>query len=61
MDGTLLNSKSQVLPSSAEALRAVAAKGITLCLATGKARPGAVRAMDAAGLAGVALMGLVCA
>ena len=41
-----------MLPSSAEALRAVAAQGITLCLATGKARPGAVRAMEAAGLAG---------
>ena len=54
MDGTLLDSSSHVLPSSVEALKAAAARGVMLCLATGKARPGAVRAMQAAGLAGIA-------
>lgn len=52
MDGTLLDSRSQVLPSSVDSLKAAAAQGVMLCLATGKARPGAIRAMQAAGLAG---------
>lgn len=52
MDGTLLDSRSKVLPSSAEALKAALAAGTRVCLATGKARPAAIAAMAKAGLAG---------
>lgn len=52
MDGTLLDSNSRVLPSSAAALREVLAAGVTVMLATGKARPAAIAALTAAGLAG---------
>lgn len=45
-------SSSRVLPSSVEAIRAALSKGITVMLATGKARPAAERAMSAVGLAG---------
>ena len=53
MDGTLLDSTSQVLPSSVEALKAALKLGVTVCLATGKARPAAMTAMQKVGLAGV--------
>ncbi|PSC68822.1 Haloacid dehalogenase-like hydrolase family isoform 2 [Micractinium conductrix] len=52
MDGTLLDSSSRVLPSSVAAIQAALARGITVFLATGKARPAAIRAMQAVGLAG---------
>lgn len=52
MDGTLLDSQSQVLPSSVEALHAALAAGVIVCLATGKARPAAMAAMGKVGLAG---------
>lgn len=53
MDGTLLDSNSRVLPSSAAALREVLAAGVIVMLATGKARPAAVAALTEAGLAGI--------
>lgn len=52
MDGTLLDSNSRVLPSTVEALRAALAKGVTVILATGKARPAAISCMETVGLAG---------
>ena len=52
MDGTLLNSNSRVLPSSVAALRAVLAAGVTVMLATGKARPAAMAALAEVGLTG---------
>ena len=55
MDGTLLDSSSHVLPSSVDALRRALWRGVTIMLATGKARPAARAAMAAVGLAGVFL------
>lgn len=55
-DGTLLDSRSRVLPSSVAAIRAALARGVTVFLATGKARPAAIRAMEAVGLAGEGLV-----
>ena len=52
MDGTLLDSASRVLPSSVDALRAALARGVAVCLATGKARPAAMAAMRTVGLEG---------
>lgn len=52
MDGTLLNSQSQILPSSKEAILAAISKGIKVMLATGKARPAALAACEKVGLAG---------
>lgn len=52
MDGTLLNSQSELLPSSVEALKMVADRGVQVILATGKARPAAMRALEKVGLAG---------
>jgi len=52
MDGTLLDSRSRVLPSSVRALRAALELGVTVVLATGKARPAAIKAMRGVGLAG---------
>lgn len=46
----------QVLPSSVAAIRAALARGVTVMLATGKARPAALRAMAAVGLAGPGLL-----
>ncbi|KAG2429570.1 hypothetical protein HXX76_010805 [Chlamydomonas incerta] len=51
LDGTLLNSRSRILPSSVSAIRAAAAAGVTVVAATGKARPAALAAAAAAGLA----------
>ena len=56
MDGTLLDRNSKVLPSSVAAIRAAIAAGVTVMLATGKARPAAVAAMRAVGLAGEGLV-----
>lgn len=56
MDGTLLDSSSQVLPSSVEAIRAALGRGVTVMLATGKARPAAIKAMQTVGLAGEGLV-----
>ncbi|GMH33966.1 hypothetical protein BSKO_01800 [Bryopsis sp. KO-2023] len=56
MDGTLLNSRSKILDSSRDAIRAVLAKGIKVMLATGKARPAALSACGNVGLAGDGLV-----
>jgi hypothetical protein len=45
-----------VLPSSVPAIRAALERGVTVFLATGKARPAAIRAMEAVGLAGEGLV-----
>lgn len=52
MDGTLLNSSSKVTARTAEALRVVLARGVQVVLATGKARPAAISALEEVGLAG---------
>lgn len=56
MDGTLLDSRSQVLPSSVAAINAALAAGVTVMLATGKARPAAMAAMQKVGLLGDGLV-----
>lgn len=52
MDGTLLDSNSQCLPSSVQAIRLALDRGVRVILATGKARPAAIKAMEKVGLAG---------
>ena len=52
MDGTLLNSSSQVTARTAKALRAAMGSGVQVILATGKARPAAIAAMEKVDLAG---------
>ena len=59
MDGTLLDSTSSVLESSVEALTLAMERGVRVMLATGKARPAAMAAIDTvAGLKGSGLVGL---
>lgn len=56
MDGTLLNSASQISHVTARVLRqCMAVEGLTVMLATGKARPAAMSACSAAGLTGAPL------
>lgn len=50
MDGTLLTSKGLITPAVADALRAVASSGTRVIVATGKARPGALKALAPSGL-----------
>ncbi|CAN6183694.1 unnamed protein product [Urochloa humidicola] len=52
MDGTLLNSQSQVTAQNAEALREARTRGIHIVIATGKARPAVIDALNMVGLAG---------
>eukprot|EP01025_Chloroclados_australasicus_P067994 TRINITY_DN9432_c0_g1_i5.p2 TRINITY_DN9432_c0_g1~~TRINITY_DN9432_c0_g1_i5.p2 ORF type:complete len:419 (-),score=51.63 TRINITY_DN9432_c0_g1_i5:1222-2325(-) len=56
MDGTLLNSSSKILPSSAEAIKAALSKGVQVIVATGKARPGAIKAAEELDLVGPDLL-----
>ncbi|KAL4528549.1 hypothetical protein Ndes2437A_g03114 [Nannochloris sp. 'desiccata'] len=56
MDGTLLDSRSQVLPSSVSAIKAALAAGVKVMLATGKARPAAMAAMQKVELVGDGLV-----
>lgn len=56
MDGTLLSSASEVLPSSRDAIRLALEKDVKVILATGKARPAAIAAMKKVGLAGEGLV-----
>ncbi|GBF97297.1 hypothetical protein Rsub_09988 [Raphidocelis subcapitata] len=56
MDGTLLDSDSKIRPASAKVIRAALDQGTRVVLATGKARPAAVTACAAAGLAGEGLL-----
>lgn len=50
VDGTLLNSKHELTPTTARALRAAAAAGVTVVLATGKTRHATRNAREALGL-----------
>ncbi|KAI3978160.1 hypothetical protein MKX01_012991 [Papaver californicum] len=52
MDGTLLNSRSQISSTTAGALREAMSMGVKVVIATGKARPAAMIALKAVGLAG---------
>lgn len=54
MDGTLLDGASRALPCSAAAIRRAVAAGVTVILATGKARPAAAAALEPVGLDGLA-------
>jgi Cof subfamily protein (haloacid dehalogenase superfamily) len=56
MDGTLLDSASNVLPSSVQAIQAALRCGVRVMLATGKARPAAMAALAPLGLAGDGLV-----
>ncbi|KAL5226956.1 hypothetical protein ABZP36_015221 [Zizania latifolia] len=52
MDGTLLNSKSQVTSRNAEALREARSRGVNIVIATGKARPAVIDALNMVDLSG---------
>uniref|UniRef100_A0A7N0V739 Haloacid dehalogenase-like hydrolase family protein n=1 Tax=Kalanchoe fedtschenkoi TaxID=63787 RepID=A0A7N0V739_KALFE len=52
MDGTLLNSKSLISSTTAEALKEAASRGIKVVIATGKARHAAKRVLEIVGLTG---------
>ena len=52
LDGTLLNENSTITPRTADALRRALASGVEVVVATGKARPAAMRAAATAGLDG---------
>lgn len=52
MDGTLLNSKSQITTVTAEALREATSRGVNIVIATGKTRPAVISALKMVNLAG---------
>ncbi|KAF8085578.1 hypothetical protein N665_0663s0022 [Sinapis alba] len=52
MDGTLLNSKSQISEANAKALKEATLRGLKIVIATGKSRPGAIKILKMADLAG---------
>ncbi|XP_020593935.1 uncharacterized protein LOC110034042 isoform X2 [Phalaenopsis equestris] len=52
MDGTLLNSKSQITLKTAEALNEAISRGVRIVIATGKSRPAVISAFKTANLAG---------
>ncbi|XP_059274970.1 endoribonuclease YBEY, chloroplastic-like [Lycium ferocissimum] len=52
MDGTLLNSKSQISSATAEALREATSRGVKVVIATGKTRPAVIALLKSVGLAG---------
>eukprot|EP00262_Sarcandra_glabra_P013612 TRINITY_DN3818_c0_g2_i1.p1 TRINITY_DN3818_c0_g2~~TRINITY_DN3818_c0_g2_i1.p1 ORF type:complete len:588 (-),score=122.17 TRINITY_DN3818_c0_g2_i1:33-1796(-) len=52
MDGTLLNSKSQITSRTAEALREAISRGVKVVIATGKARPAVISVLKMVDLAG---------
>lgn len=52
MDGTLLNSKSQISSATAEALREATSRGVKVVIATGKTRPAVITLLNSVGLAG---------
>ncbi|KAJ0971411.1 hypothetical protein J5N97_019370 [Dioscorea zingiberensis] len=52
MDGTLLNSRSQVSRNNAEALREAISRGVNIIIATGKTRPAVISVLEMVGLAG---------
>ncbi|KZV44523.1 hypothetical protein F511_24940, partial [Dorcoceras hygrometricum] len=52
MDGTLLNSKSQISSANAEALKEATARGVKVVIATGKTRPAVINILKKVNLAG---------
>ncbi|KAJ6812894.1 uncharacterized protein M6B38_146160 [Iris pallida] len=52
MDGTLLNSKSQITTTTAEALLEAVSRGVNIVIATGKTRPAVISALSMVNLAG---------
>ncbi|KAL2237054.1 UNVERIFIED_CONTAM: Endoribonuclease YBEY, chloroplastic [Sesamum indicum] len=52
MDGTLLNSKSQISISNAEALKEASSRGVKVIIATGKTRPAVINIMKTVNLSG---------
>ncbi|KAK7260719.1 hypothetical protein RIF29_26992 [Crotalaria pallida] len=52
MDGTLLNSKSQISPTTVKALREATSRGVKIVIATGKARPAVIDIFKMVDLAG---------
>lgn len=52
MDGTLLNSKTQLTPTNANALKEAISRGVKVVIATGKTRPAAISALKAFDLTG---------
>ncbi|XP_062018797.1 endoribonuclease YBEY, chloroplastic-like isoform X2 [Rosa rugosa] len=52
MDGTLLNSKSQLSSTTARALKEASSRGVKIVIATGKARPAVMRVFKMVDLAG---------
>ncbi|XP_059459587.1 endoribonuclease YBEY, chloroplastic isoform X1 [Corylus avellana] len=52
MDGTLLNSKSQISSANARALKEAVSRGVKVVIATGKARPAVISILKMADLAG---------
>ncbi|KAL5221613.1 hypothetical protein ABZP36_026326 [Zizania latifolia] len=50
--GTLLNSKSQITARNAEALREARSRGVNIVIATGKARPAVIDALNMVDLSG---------
>uniref|UniRef100_A0ACD5W1R2 Uncharacterized protein n=1 Tax=Avena sativa TaxID=4498 RepID=A0ACD5W1R2_AVESA len=52
LDGTLLNSKSQVTTRNAEALKEARSRGVNIVIATGKTRPAAINALNMVDLSG---------
>nr|DAD44571.1 TPA_asm: hypothetical protein HUJ06_002801 [Nelumbo nucifera] len=52
MDGTLLNSKSQVSSTTAKALKEAVSMGVKVVIATGKTRPAVISALKMVDLAG---------
>ncbi|XP_007012194.2 PREDICTED: uncharacterized protein LOC18588008 isoform X2 [Theobroma cacao] len=52
MDGTLLNSRSQVSLTNARALKEASSRGVKIVIATGKARPSAISVLQMVDLAG---------
>ncbi|KAL2544813.1 haloacid dehalogenase-like hydrolase family protein [Forsythia ovata] len=52
MDGTLLNSKSQISLSTAKALKEATSRGVKVVISTGKARPAVINILKTVDLAG---------
>ncbi|XP_073032105.1 endoribonuclease YBEY, chloroplastic-like isoform X2 [Primulina eburnea] len=52
MDGTLLNSKSQISSANAEALKEATSRGVKVVIATGKTRPAVINILKMVNLAG---------
>ncbi|KAK9757966.1 hypothetical protein RND81_01G197300 [Saponaria officinalis] len=53
MDGTLLNSKSQISSGNVNAIREAMSRGVQVVIVTGKARPGAMAVLKTADLVGM--------